>query len=108
MTDDTARSGRVGREPRSSGAWSADDRREMLDRAVETYARHGYTVRSRSAFRAVVARRQRVQVPLNLLLVILTGGLWLIVLALRLLNWPLDSVVLVVDEHGTLIPEFSS
>jgi hypothetical protein len=87
---------------------SDEERREVLDRAVATYARHGYTVRSRSAFRAVVAKRQRVHLWMNLALVLVTGGFWLLVLAIRLLNWPLDSVVLVVDDHGSVIPEFSS
>jgi hypothetical protein len=92
----------------SDERWSDADRSELLDRAIARYAQHGYTVRSRSAFRAVVAKPQRLDVLTNLLLVLITGGIWLVVLALRLLNRPVDAVVLRVDEYGALVPEFSS
>ena len=70
--------------------------------------RHGYTVKSNDGRQAVVAKRQSVNVLLNLLLVIITGGIWLIILALRLLNWPTDRAVLTVDASGELRGEFSS
>lgn len=92
--------------------WSARpltdaERRAVLDRAVTRYVQHGYTVRSNTGRQAVVTKRQRVSVLLNLLLALLTGGLWLIVLALRLLNWPTDRVVLTVEDSGELRGEFS-
>jgi hypothetical protein len=83
------------------------ERRAILDRAVTTYVRHGYTVRSNTGRQAVVVKRQSVNVPLNALLALATGGLWLIVLALRLLNWPVDQAVLTVDGSGELRGEFS-
>lgn len=83
------------------------ERRSILDRAVTKYVQHGYSVRSNTGRQAVVVKRQTVNVPLNLVLVILTGGFWLILLALRLLNWPTDRVVLSVDESGELQGEFS-
>lgn len=91
-----------------SGTWGAEDRRDLLDRAVTKYLEHGYRLRSNRGFRAVVGKRQALNVPLNLGLVLITGGFWLIVLAFRLTNWPVDTVVLTVDEHGVLTPEFSS
>lgn len=39
---------------------------------------------------------------MNVLLTIVTAGFWLLILALRLLNWPVDRAVLTVDEHGEL------
>lgn len=86
---------------------TAEERRAILDRAVTKYVQHGYSVRSNTGRQAVVAKRQTVNVPLNVLLALLTGGLWLVLLALRLLNWPTDRVVLTVDDDGELRGEFS-
>lgn len=83
------------------------ERRAILDRAVTRYVQHGYKVDSSTGRRAVVSKRQRVNVPLNAFLVLLTGGLWLAVIAVRLLDWPTDRVLLTVDESGELRGEFS-
>jgi hypothetical protein len=96
--------------PRSSSArrrLTDEERRSILDRAVTRYVEHGYTVRSNTGRQAVVAKQQSVNVPLNLVLAILTGGFWLILLAIRLLNRPTDLVVLSVDETGELQGRFS-
>ncbi|GAA4744269.1 hypothetical protein GCM10025783_14920 [Amnibacterium soli] len=96
--------------PRSSSArlrLTDEERRSILDRAVTRYVEHGYRVRSNTGRQAVVAKRQSVNVPLNAVLAILTGGFWLILLAVRLLNWPTDLVVLSVDETGELQGRFS-
>ena len=82
-------------------------RREILDDAVAVYVRHGYSVALSSPHRAVVQRPQQVKVLLSLGLTLITGGVWLVVLALRMLNRPVDRVVLTVDEWGVLVPEFS-
>jgi len=89
------------------GQLSEDDRRAILDRAVAKYVQHGYSVKSNNGRQAVVVKRQQVNVLLNLGLTIITGGLWLIVLALRLLNWPTDRAVLTIDAAGELRGEFS-
>ena len=86
---------------------SDEERRAVLDRAVTKYVQHGYTVRSNTGRQAVVAKRQSVNVPLNAVLAILTGGFWLVLLAIRLLKWPTDLVVLSVDETGELQGRFS-
>ncbi len=83
------------------------EQRVVLDRVVAKYVQHGYSVQSNTGRQAVVTRRQRVQVGLNLAMTVLTGGIWLLVLAIRLLNWPTDRVVLTIDRHGVLTPEFS-
>ena len=93
-------------EVRRHGLTDAE-RRAILDRAVTKYVQHGYTVASRTGRQAVVSKRQRVNVPLNTLLVLLTGGLWLGVVAVRLLDWPTDRVLLSVDESGELRGDFS-
>ncbi|MFD1722136.1 hypothetical protein [Amnibacterium endophyticum] len=90
--------------PRGPGGTASDE----LDRAVATYVGHGFQVVFLSPRRAVLERRQRVHVLLNVALTLVTGGIWLLFLAIRLLNWPKDRVVLTLDDHGVLVPEFSS
>lgn len=90
------------------GQLSAEERRAILDRAVARYVQHGYRVQSDSGTQAVVAKRQRVSVFPNLLLTVVTGGIWLVFLGFRLLNWPTDRAVLSVDAAGELTGEFSS
>lgn len=84
------------------------ERRAVLDHAITTYALNGYKVESDTGWRVVVGKRQRVHVLSNFALVLLTGGLWLVVLAIRLTNWPVDRAVLSVDVDGRLLGEFSS
>lgn len=84
------------------------ERRAVLERAVDAYVQEGYTLESLSSWQAVVTRRQRVRIGVNLALTIVTAGFWLVILALRLLNWPVDRAVLSVDAHGRLDGAFSS
>ena len=90
------------------GGLPEDQRRAILDRAVARYVANGYSVQSNTGRQAVVVKRQRINLLLNLLLVLITGGLWLIFLAVRLLNWPTDRVVLTVNDQGDLTGDFSS
>jgi hypothetical protein len=90
------------------GELTDQERRAILDRAVTKYVERGYRVDSNTGRQAVVSKRQRVHLLSNLLLTLVTGGLWLIVLAIRLLNWPSDRAVLTVDASGRLQGEFSS
>jgi hypothetical protein len=90
------------------GQLTASERQAILDRAVARYVQHGYRVQSHTGTQAVVARRQRVHVLPNLLLAVVTGGIWLGFLGIRLLNWPTDRAVLSVDASGELTGEFSS
>lgn len=89
------------------GQLTEDDRRALLDRVVAKYVQHGYSVESNNGHQAVVVKRQRLNVLLNLLLTVVTGGLWLIVLGVRLLNWPTDRAVLTIDAAGELRGDFS-
>jgi hypothetical protein len=90
------------------GQLSDAERSAILERAVARYVEHGYAVEYSTGTRAVVAKRQRVNFLLNVALVVITGGFWLIVLAVRLTNWPKDRAVLTVDPAGELRGEFSS
>ena len=84
------------------------ERRAALERATTAYVQEGYKLDSLTSWQAVLSRRQRVRIGVNLVLTLLTAGFWLIILALRLLNWPMDRVVLTIDEHGKLDGEFRS
>lgn len=92
----------------TGGGLPEDQRRAILDRAVARYVAHGYSVQSNTGRQAVVVKRQRINLLLNLLLIVITGGVWLIVFAVRLLNWPTDRVVLTVNGQGDLTGDFSS
>lgn len=90
------------------GGLREEERRAILDRAVAKYVENGYMVQANTGRQAVVVKRQRLNVPLNLLLALFTGGVWLIFLAVRLTNWPTDRVVLTVNDQGDLTGDFSS
>jgi hypothetical protein len=90
------------------GRLTPGERRAILDRAVARFVRNGYTVESNTGTQAVVAKRQRISWLPNILLAIVTGGLWLVVLAIKLIDWPRDRAVLTIDASGELQGEFSS
>ena len=100
------------REPTEVEALRAElteaERRAVLERVVDSYVQEGYKLESLSSWQAVVTRRQRVRIGVNLALTVVTAGFWLVILALRLLNWPVDRAVLNVDAHGKLEGAFSS
>ncbi|MDQ0735319.1 hypothetical protein [Arthrobacter agilis] len=74
-----------------------------LDAAVADYVRRGYAVESRTNTQAVMAKKRRIGWFWNILLSIVTGGLWLIVVIVRLINRKVDRVVLNADPTGMLI-----
>jgi hypothetical protein len=92
----------------STSVLTEAQRRAVLERAVDAYVQEGYKLESLSSWQAVVTRRQRVRVGVNVLLTVITAGFWLLILALRLLNWPVDRAVLTIDADGNLGGAFSS
>ena len=66
----------------------------MLDQKVAEYVAKGYSVESRSDTQAVVSRKKRIGLVSNTLLTILTGGIWLVVVAYKVINRKVDRVVL--------------
>ena len=76
------------------------ERKEMLDREVESRVRRGRRVESQTEFQAVLISGRRVNHILHLLLSLFTLGLWIIVwLLLALLGGERREVVR-VDEQG--------
>jgi hypothetical protein len=73
---------------------------QALDEAVAHWARNGWSVSSVSGATAVLQRKKRIGWFWNLVLTLLTGGLWLIVVVIRVVNRKIQTVVLTVDEYA--------
>jgi hypothetical protein len=71
-----------------------------LDEAVARWARDGWSVSSVSGATAVLQRKKRIGWFWNLVLTVITGGLWLIVVVVRVVNRKIQTVVLTVDEYA--------
>lgn len=66
----------------------------MLDQKVAEYVAKGWAVESRTDTQAVMAKKKRIGWLWNILLTVLTGGLWLIVVFFKLVNRKVERVVL--------------
>lgn len=84
------------------GALSADARAQILNAEVATYAQRGWTVQTVNAGQAVLSKTRRMGWFWNLLLVLLTGGLWLIYVIYRALNRKVDTLIIMVDAQGNV------
>lgn len=74
-----------------------------MDQAVAQYVRQGWAVESRTETQAVLTRKPKIGWFFNILLSVLTGGLWLIVVFFKLINRKIERKVLTVDSAGNLI-----
>lgn len=79
---------------------TAAQRTAALESEVISYVRQGYTVETQSATTASLSKKKRIGWFWNIILTLLTGGLWLIVIIVRLVNRKNDTIVLTVDENG--------
>ena len=86
----------------SSAPVPVDDttRAAILNAEVARYANQGWTVSSVSAGQAVLQRKKRIGWFWNLLLVIITAGLWLIVIIIRVVNRKIETRIVRVDAYG--------
>lgn len=66
----------------------------MLDQKVAEYVNKGWAVESRTETQAVMTKKARIGWLGNILLTVLTGGLWLIVVFFKLVNRKVERVVL--------------
>ena len=64
------------------------------------YASTGWTVQTVSAGQAVLSRNKRMGWFWNLVLVLITAGLWLIYVVYRALNRKKETLVVTVDAQG--------
>jgi len=80
------------------------ERRAELVKRLRKYRSDGYAVElSADGFTATLSRKRKLGLWLNLILTILTAGLWLIVVAIKLVNRKTETVVLFVDEAGKIV-----
>lgn len=66
----------------------------MLDQKVAAYVAKGWAVESRTETQAVMSRKSRIGWFWNIVLTVLTGGLWLLVVLYRVVNRKVERVVL--------------
>lgn len=66
----------------------------MLDQKVAEYVAKGYAVESRTESQAVMTKRARIGWWWNIVLSVLTGGIWLLVVLYKVLNRKTERVVL--------------
>ena len=65
-----------------------------MDQKVAAYVAKGWAVESRTESQAVVSRKSRIGWFWNIVLSVLTGGLWLIVVLFKVINRKVERVVL--------------
>jgi hypothetical protein len=83
-------------------ALSEDARTQILNAEVARYAKRGWTVHNVNAGQAVLSKQRRMGWFWNLILVLLTGGLWLIYVVYRALNRKRDTLIIRVDQFGDI------
>jgi hypothetical protein len=71
-----------------------------LNAEIARYASQGWTVSSVTDGQAVLQRKKRIGWFWNLLLTLLTGGIWLIVVIVRLVNRKTETLILAADSEG--------
>ncbi len=73
-----------------------------LDADVARMVAEGYSVESRTPTQAVLVKKSRIGWFWNTVLVLVTGGLWLIVVAYRLVNRKSSRVVITIGPDGRI------
>jgi len=74
----------------------------ILNAEVARLAAQGWTVGSVSAGQGILQRKKRIGWFWNTVLTLLTGGLWLIVVIVRVVNRKIETRVVTVDAYGTV------
>ena len=77
-------------------------RSQLLTAEVANYVKQGWTVETITAGQAVLSKNKRIGWFWNLILVILTGGLWLIYVVYRALNRKKLTAIITVDQYGNV------
>lgn len=72
----------------------------ILNAEVANLARAGWTVSSIAGAQAVLQRKKRIGWFWNLILALLTAGLWLIVVIIRVVNRKIETKIVSVDAYG--------
>lgn len=87
-------------EPETVATKSAEQRKELLARAVANQVRQGWRIESQSDYQAVLVKGERINHVLHLILTILTAGLWGIVWIILAVMGGEKRMVIDVDAYG--------
>ena len=74
----------------------------ILNAEVARLASQGWTVSSVSGGQGIVQRKKRIGWFWNTILVLITAGLWLIVVVVRVINRKIETRIVTVDQFGTV------
>jgi hypothetical protein len=83
-------------------SYTSREQSDALHAEVARWAQDGWTVSHVGGSQAVLQRQKRIGWFWNLILTIITGGLWLIVVIVRVVNRKIETKVLTVDAYGTV------
>ena len=81
-------------------AAARDARIAALDAEIAKTVRQGWEVQTRTDFQAVLTKKRKIGLIGNILLTLVTGGIWLIWVAYRIINRKHDTRTLTVDTKG--------
>ena len=79
---------------------STEARAEVLNAEVAKQAAKGWTVNSVSGGQAVLSRKTKIGFWLNAILALITGGIWLIVVLVKVINRKVETLIVTVDAFG--------
>lgn len=79
---------------------SDEGRAALLNAEVAKQASRGWTVQTVSSGQAVLSRNVKIGWFWNIILSLLTAGLWLIVVIVRVVNRKKETLVIQVDAYG--------
>ncbi|QNO38173.1 hypothetical protein H4J02_03855 [Protaetiibacter sp. SSC-01] len=81
---------------------SPERRTALLNAEVARLAAQGWTVSTVSGDQGILQRKKRIGWFWNTILTIITGGLWLIVVIVRVVNRKIETLVVTVDASGVV------
>ena len=84
---------------------STDERKANLDRALQLRGAQGWRTESRSEFQATIARGERINNTLHLILTLVTAGLWAIVWIIVAITGGIKRMMVTIDEYGNVIEQ---
>jgi len=77
-----------------------DQRAGILNSEIAKYASRGWIVQHADAGQAVLSKNKRIGWFWNVILSLVTAGIWLIVIIFRLVNRKRNTLVITVDQYG--------
>ena len=82
---------------------STTDRKATLDRTLQRYGAQGWRIETRSDYQATIAKGEKINNTLHLILTFLTAGLWGIVWIILLITGGIKRRMITIDEYGNVV-----